>query len=86
MKKSVAAAFASFTFLIASAVMAAPAAHAVGEKPCAHCATSGLMMSTTGATRGSLYGVAARPCKHLVAQNVRWGQAQQSCPHCSHNA
>jgi hypothetical protein len=86
MTKYFAAKLAVITFLTASSAFAAPAARNSGDRPCTHCAMSGSAQAANAATRGALYGTAAKPCRHQAATAVRWGVAQKPCPHCTHSA
>ena len=85
MKKLIAGTIASLTFVFASVAMAAPPAAAT-QPGCVHCSMTGAMKTTTGATRGALYGTGNQPCQHTIAANVRWGSAQKPCTHCNHTA
>ena len=86
MTKYFAAKLAIITFVTASTAFAAPPARDSGDRPCTHCVMTAATQATHVATRGSLYGTAAKPCRHQVASAVRWGVAQKPCPHCTHQA
>jgi hypothetical protein len=85
MTKYFAAKFAIITFVTASTAFAAPRARDTGNQPCTHCVMASAQQ-TAAATRGSLNGSAAKPCRHQAATAVRWGVAQKPCPHCAHSA
>ena len=86
MKKFLATALASVTFLVATGALAGPAARAKAGMPCSHCPGHVAQEGTLASARGSLYSVDTKPCPHGGSVAARWGNGQKPCIHCTHHA
>lgn len=87
MKKLIISTVVALSVLSTTAAFAGPPARQASGAPCNRpdCPMVG-KVANVALPRAGQYGLGALPCRHgAVATNVRWGNAQKSCPHCNHS-